>query len=148
LQLGGLLREFLTDLWIRPGALTNYWSNIRGRRFHPALAQAQVSDANAAALAFEMKSQAGGVNGWELTLRRNDWFQRNVVARLKRGESHPQPTTVFAYSYAAEHIFKHARERGWRTVLGQIDPGPADDAIVARLHQRANSNGWQPPPAE
>ena len=148
LQLGGLLREFLTDLWIRPGALTNYWSNIRGRRFHPALAQAQISDANAAALAFEMKSQAGGVNGWELTLRRNDWFQRNVVARLKRGESHPQPTTVFAYSYAAEHIFKHARERGWRTVLGQIDPGPADDAIVARLHQRANGNGWQPPPAE
>lgn len=150
LQLDGLLDAFLTDLWIRPDSLTGRWVQKRGRRFHPALAQARVSAANAAAFAFEMKSQAGGLNGWELTLRRNEWFQQNVVARLKRGPriSDQKPATVFAYSYAAEHIFNHAREQGWRTVLGQIDPGQADNAIVARLHEHGNDDGWQPAPAE
>ena len=141
LHLRGLLREFHTDIWLQ---------HKRGRRFHPALAQARVSAANAAAFTFAMKSQAGGLNGWELTVRRNEWFQRNVVARLRRREREAarKPTTVFAYSYAAAEIFDHARECGWRTVLGQIDPGPADDRIVAQLHQRANCNAWQPAPAE
>jgi glycosyltransferase involved in cell wall biosynthesis len=141
LHLHGLLHEFHTDIWIH---------HKRGRRFHPALATARVNAANAAAFAFEMKSQAGRLNGWELTVRRNEWFQRNVVARLKRGEREParKPTTLFAYSYAAEQIFNHARERGWRTVLGQIDPGVADEQIVVRLHHRANGNGWHPAPAE
>jgi glycosyltransferase involved in cell wall biosynthesis len=148
LQRHGLLGAFLTDLWIRPTSLIGRWVNKRGRRFHPALAQARVSAANAAAFAFEMKSQAGGLNGWDLTVRRNEWFGQNVVARLKRSASGRRPTTVFAYSYAAEQIFNHARERGWRTVLGQIDPGPADDQIVARLHQRGNGDGWQPAPVD
>lgn len=150
LQLRGLLREFFTDFWIRPNALTNYWRNKAGRRFHPGLDQAYVTAANAAALAFEIKSQAGGLSGWELISKRNEWFQRNVVARLKRRAREPQqqPVTVFAYSYAAEHIFNYARERGWRTVLGQIDPGPAEEWIVADPRQRANGNGWQSAPAE
>ena len=150
LQLGGLLREFLTDLWIRPNTLTNYWSNKLGRRFHPELAQAHVTAANAAAFAFEFKSQAGGFKGWELISKRNECFQQNVLARLKRLEREPneQQTTIFAYSYAAEHIFDHARERGWRTVLGQIDPGPAEEPIIAHLHQTGRVNGWQPAPAE
>src|SRR6476646_1171872 len=137
LQLAGLLRELLTDLWLWPNAVTNYWSSKRGVRFHAGLSEARVSAANAAALAFAMKSQAGGLDGWELISKRNDWFQRNVVSRLKRREraSSRQPMTVFAYSYAVEHIFRHARERGWRTVLGQIDPGPGDEQILAHLHQ-------------
>ena len=150
LQRDGRLREFLTDLWIRPRSLTKHWVHKRGGRFHPALAQARVSAANAAAFAFEMKSRAGGLNGWDLTLRRNEWFQRSVVARLQRGAgpSQRQPLTVFAYSYAAERIFNYARERGWRTVLGQIDPGAADEKIVARLHEHANGDRWQPAPPD
>ena len=141
LHLRGLLHEFHTDIWI---------PNKRGRRFHPALAQAQVSAANTAAFAFAMKSQAGGLSGWNLTIRRNEWFQRNVVGRLKRREaiSDRQRPTVFAYSYAAQDIFEHAREHGWRTVLGQIDPGPADEQIVAHLHERANDYRWQPAPPD
>jgi glycosyltransferase involved in cell wall biosynthesis len=132
-----LLRELFTDLW------------LRRRRFHPALSNARVNAANTAAFAFAMKARAGRLNGWELISQRNDWFQRNVVARLARHRVDPsQRTTVFAYSYAAEHIFEHARERGWRTVLGQIDPGPADNEIVARLHEHEDDDGWQPAPAE
>ena len=39
--------------------------------------------------------------------------------------------TLIAYSYAALEIFKFARTRGWRTILGQIDPGPPEARIVA-----------------
>lgn len=137
LQRAGLLRELFTDLW------------LRRRRFHPALSNARVSAANTAAFAFAMKARAGRINGWDLITQRNDWFQRNVAARLaRRRRESCQSTTVFAYSYAAEQIFEHAREQGWRTVLGQIDPGPADDEIVGRLHQHGNGDGWQRAPPE
>ena len=149
LQLNGLLREFLTDLWIRPGTVGN-WQNKLAARFHPALADARVTAANAAALAFEFKWQASGMNGWALIGKRNDWFQESVIVQLARRApvlGH-QPLTVFAYSYAARRIFEFARTRGWRTVLGQIDPGPAEERLVARLHYNGNGNGWQRAPSD
>lgn len=149
LQLGGLLREFMTDVWIRPKSLSQYWGNKLAGRFHPGLAGAQVTAPNAAALTFELKSQAMGLAGWELIDRRNEWFQRHVVAQLtRRHERDDQPLTVFAYSYAADRIFKFARERGWRKILGQIDPGPAEERIVARLNETLNGNGWKPAPPQ
>jgi glycosyltransferase involved in cell wall biosynthesis len=133
LQLGGLLGEFITDLWTK---------RFTGR-FHPSLANARVTAPNLAALTFELKAYVTGANGWKLIHRRNEWFQQHAVYKL-----HKQPAngsrTVFAYSYAAEEIFKLARERGWRTVLGQIDPGPAEERIVAGLH----NGDWKPAPAE
>jgi glycosyltransferase involved in cell wall biosynthesis len=45
--------------------------------------------------------------------------------------------TVFAYSYAAREIFSYARSRGWNTILGQIDPGPFEEKLVAELHGRS-----------
>ncbi len=57
--------------------------------------------------------------------------------------------TVFAYSYAAAEIFKFARARGWRTVLGQIDLGPADERLIAELHKNAGvEHKWNPAPKE
>ena len=55
-----------------------------------------------------------------------------------------------AYSYAAREILRLARDRGWRTVLGQIDPGPAEDRIVARLYRKSQSyaDAFERPPAE
>jgi glycosyltransferase involved in cell wall biosynthesis len=40
---------------------------------------------------------------------------------------------VFAYSYAAREILRVARDFGYTTVLGQIDPGPAEERIVNEL---------------
>lgn len=152
LQLSGRLREFLTDLWIRPGTLTNRLKHKLAGRFHPSLAGARVTAPNTAALAFELKSQAAGLRGWALIKKRNDWFQENVVTQLARRAPEQQPVTVFAYSYAADRIFKLARERGWRTVMGQIDPGPAEERIVARLHESVTGtgigNGWKPAPVD
>ena len=131
LKLSGLLGEFITDVWTR---------RLTGR-FHSDLASAQVSAPNISALAFELKTQATGVNGWELITQRNEWFQQRALDHLHKQPANG-PRTVFAYSYAAERIFEFARERGWRTVLGQIDPGPVEEQRIAQLHEKAQ------PPAE
>jgi len=145
LHLSGLLSEFITDLWVRPGTLMHSWRKRLTGRFHPGLASAQVTAPNVAALTFELKAYATGANGWRLISQRNEWFQQCALDQLHKQPVNG-PRTVFAYSYAAERIFKFARERGWRTVLGQIDPGPVEERIVARLNEK--NSDWEPAPAE
>jgi glycosyltransferase involved in cell wall biosynthesis len=135
LQRSGLLGQFITDVW-----------SSAFRRFHPELANARVTAPNIAALTFELKASLTRENGWKLITRRNEWFQRHAVKQLASAETNGKHT-VFAYSYAAEQIFKFARKRGWRTVLGQIDPGPADERIVAGLHEKFGSD-WEAAPSE
>lgn len=137
LQLSGLLDEFITDVWTR---------RLTGR-FHPGLARAHVRAPNISALTFELKAQATRLNGWKLITQRNEWFQQRALDHLQKQPANG-PRTVFAYSYAAERIFHFARSRGWKTVLGQIDPGPAEEQLIAQLHQKARQNHWQPPPAD
>ena len=116
-------------------------------RFHPELANARITAPNIAALTLELKASVTRENGWKLITRRNEWFQRQAVAQLAQSKSTNGNHTVFAYSYAAERIFRFARERGWRTVLGQIDPGPAEERIVAGLHEKFAVK-WEPAPRE
>ena len=140
LQLSGLLGEFITDLWMRSGKFG---------RFHPELSQAHVTAPNFSKFVFELKASAAQRSSWDLINRRNDWFQRRALDQLDKQRSNGTHT-VFAYSYAADRIFKFARERGWKTVLGQIDPGPVEERIVAGLNEKfvAERNGWEPAPAE
>ena len=134
LQLGGVLDEFVTDFWFRP------------RRFHPGLADARVIASNIPALFFELKASFARENGWRLISRRNEWFQQQAVGHLKANANGNH--TVFAYSYAAKQIFEFARARGWQTVLGQIDPGPAEERIVTGLHETSaiKHTHWEPAP--
>lgn len=135
LKLGGLLEKFITDMWIR-----------RAGRYHPELADARVVAPNISALTFELKASFASENGWKLIGRRNQWFQKHVVDHLKATANGNH--TVFAYSYAAKEIFEFARARGWRTVLGQIDPGPAEERIVASLEKNSAipHTHWEPAP--
>ena len=142
LQRRGLLEELITDLWIRPGSVLRSLRNGLAGRFHPSLSAVRVTAPNASALTFAVRSSLTGETGWNLINKRNDWFQRWVVDQLSR-RNNPDVRSVFAYSYAAKDIFRFARGRGWRTVLGQIDPGPAEERIVAGLNA---NHGWQPAP--
>ncbi len=144
LQRSGLLRQLITDLWVRPGSVLRSLKTGMAGRFHPSLSSANVTDMNLEALAFEVGATLRCMTNWTLITRRNDWFQRSVVNQLP---SNHASLTVFAYSYAAEEIFKVARERGWQTVLGQIDPGPAEERIVAKLNS-THKGGWRPAPAD
>jgi glycosyltransferase involved in cell wall biosynthesis len=126
-------------------------------RFHPDLAGAPVRAWNAGLVAFELAARIRGRSGWPLTIARNRWFQSRVVPQLARlpvtstrdrqsGER-VEPI-LFSYSYAALANLRVAKQRGWRTVLGQIDPGPPEERIVAELSRRfpQYAGPWQPAP--
>jgi len=146
LKLAGLLGEFITDLWIRPGTLLHKWKKPLSGRFHPGLEGARVVAPNIPALAFELNASLARKNGWTLISRRNEWFQKRAVGQL--AHNHNGNHTVFAYSYAAKRIFEFARERGWRTVLGQIDPGPAGERVVSGFQHTCPiaPTHWEPAP--
>ena len=119
-------------------------------RFHPDLADANIYAPTGANIAFELRSKLAGLHNWPLIIARNEWFQKVAVARLSRIAAASTSKTVMAYSYAAMEIFRFARARGWRTVLGQIDPGLPEERIVARLYEEdSDQRGrWQPAPPE
>ena len=109
---------------------------------------ATVRSANTSLLVFELASRAQKLQGWNLTRGRNSWFQNHAVSQLARTKTGGQPN-LFAYSYAAKQALKFAKERSWKTVLGQIDPGPAEERIVERLHEEAGQTAaWEPAPEQ
>jgi glycosyltransferase involved in cell wall biosynthesis len=147
----GFLSELITDFWLAPGTAASAFKNGFSDRYHSELKNAKVQSDNFSVVAFELKSRLGGNNGWRLIQRRNARFQKFALAELSRvakevGDRH---ITVFAYSYAAAKLFEFARERSWTTVLGQIDPGPADERLIGKLHEaRDLLDGWKPAPEE
>jgi glycosyltransferase involved in cell wall biosynthesis len=126
-------------------------SDLR-HRFHPDLGDATVRAPNTQTLAFEAESRLRGLSGWALIRARNDWFQRHAIAKLTQTANcaDGRDCTLFAYSYAANHLFEFARKRNWRTVLGQIDPGLQEEKIVGQLYQGNPEQraSWAPAPAE
>jgi glycosyltransferase involved in cell wall biosynthesis len=150
----GILECLLTDAWVPPGSLVamlgrGQRSDISSR-WHQELRDAPVRAFTASLLMFELLARARRLTGWDEIIARNEWFQRKVVDFLT---SDFRPLTsgapiLFAYSYAARNIFRLAKERGWRTVLGQIDPGPIEERIVAEEVARAPelAGDWKPAP--
>ena len=152
LHRAGRLRLATTELWVPPRTLLHRLGGQRLReRYHPELAGAPVDAWNYRALALELAFRLRRMNLWKGIVARNRWFQRRCVSRLSQ-MSFPagEPVTVFAYSYAARGIFELARSRGWRTVLGQMDPGQYDERLMVDLYRRRAdvSRGWDPIPAE
>lgn len=136
LQQRGLLDALITDLWAKPGSMIGLRKNGVRERYHPGLAAAQVQAANLGALAFELSARTRGLSGWKLITKRNNWFQSFSVAQLRLRPRSRGSCTVFAYSYAARRIFEHARARGWKTILGQIDAGPPEERKIEQAQGR------------
>ncbi|MCA9235141.1 MAG: glycosyltransferase family 4 protein [Planctomycetales bacterium] len=135
--------------------VTDYWAGhfrwllprrLR-ERVHDDIERDCVRSFNTRFLRGELSSTLAGKRGWDAILARNEWFQKyasDVVRALVRQS--PEPPVVFAYSYAAEAILEVARDAGCPTVLGQIDPGPAEWRIVDQLAQREGVNSSDRPP--
>jgi len=119
-------------------------------RYHPDLANADVEGLNFSSLRFELLSRVRRQTGWTQIMARNKWFQRQAVSILSGSQLSTldsQPV-LFAYSYAARDIFRFAKAQGRKTVLGQIDPGPLEEEIVAGEVARERDVGalWEPAP--
>lgn len=146
LHRSGRLAALYTDAWIAEGSSARALAPRRlAERFHAELAHARVESETSSLLAFEALATLAGRQGWDRMIARNDWFQGRVADRLARERGNPG---VFSFSYTANRLFELARSRGWRTALGQIDPGPAEERIVRRLHERhpGLAGPWQPAP--
>ena len=150
------LRLLITDAWVQPRSVIRALGSGLRERFHPELASASTKAWNTGLIAFEAASRIRKLSGWQRAIARNRWFQRRACAYLARKAETPKSETlkteliIFAYSYAARDIFRFAKQRGWKTALGQIDPGPVEEKIVADEVARVPelAGDWRPAPPE
>ena len=153
LHQGGQLRHLITDAWVPPDSKLNdlprVSASLRGR-YRPELADANVSAFNYSLIAFELNQRLRGIAGWKRTIARNHWFQKKALSVLKKlAPQFSEPPVIFSYSYAALEIFRFAKQQGWKTVLGQIDPGIREEDLVIVEHQRHGDLApqWEPAPS-
>lgn len=151
----GELTALVTDFWVEPGSMLARLPGGRRLkdRFHPGLDGARVIAPNLRMLGFEAALRLRQRDGWDAIQARNALFQRQslkVLGELESRTARRSVPTLFSYSYAARDLFRYAKARGWRTVLGQIDPGPEEERIVAAEHKRYPhlASSWKPVPAQ
>ena len=152
LHQAGQLGALMTDCWTPANSVRHRIPGARRLkdRHHPDLGDAPIADFSAVMLACEGWWRVQRRTGWPLMLARNAVFQNLVVRELdRRFLNDNQPRSLFAYSYAALEPIRWAKQRGWRTVLGQIDPGPEEERIVKAANERCLGLGsrWTPAPA-
>jgi glycosyltransferase involved in cell wall biosynthesis len=145
----GALGQLITDAWVRPGNPLGLLSASLKARFHAELGKADVYGPAIRCLTFELRARRAAQAGWPLVMARNRWFQQVALSRLSRMAAGERTPVLMSYSYAAAELFAFARRRGWRTVLGQIDPGPVEEEIVAGLRVSAprTAGVWTRAPA-
>ncbi len=145
----GRLARLITDAWMPPGSPLHALPGGRARRlrerFHPEL-EGRTTGLTMSLISHELLWSAKGLRGWDLFMARNEWFQVRAASALAAIAGRP---IVFAHSYAALEVFRNAKRRGCRCVLGQIDPGERHFAIVNETARQAPEYGAPPqaPPA-
>jgi len=154
------LLSLITDAWVLPDSPINYlpFAAIKPlkERFHPELSSANVQAITFDLGRFELIQKTFKSNSWQRTIARNQWFQKKALVQLSKiakeindtitsGTSRP---TLFAYSYAALDLLRFAKEQGWQTILGQIDPGIVEEQIMKAEYERypIYRNAWNPAP--
>ena len=148
-----MLGRLVTDAWVPPSSFLAKLSGSRlADRFHNELRHAPTIAFNSSLILFETLTRVRHLTDWQKIFARNRWFQRKIVSYLRSSQLlalNSQPI-LLSYSYTALEPFRHAKSRGWKTVLLQIDPGPEEEKIVAEEVARvpALAGYWQPAPAE
>ncbi len=141
------LTLLLTDAWVSPQSALNHLpgkisASLKGR-FHEDLANAPVRAFNSSLLQFELTQKLKKTPAWNRVLARNNWFQQQALRYLRAiAPQLSRSTVLFSYSYTALNLFRFAKQQGWQTVLGQIDPGPLEEKIVAE--EQAKHPGLEP----
>ncbi len=148
------LHRLITDAWVAPGSMLprlpgKPWRSL-GDRYHPDLATAPITAFTQGLLRFELQQRLQKTAPWPRMIARNQWFQRRAIQALEQIPTQTDsPPVFFTYSYAALDLLRYAKQRGWTTVLGQIDPGLMEEKIVMAEHQRYPhlAPHWQPVPS-
>jgi len=139
------LAQMITDAWAPPGSPYAQLGRKLADRYHPDLLGAPVFAPTFDNLLAESIARARRQTGWTRIMQRNAWFETITGARLKRLSQSQPPGILFAYRYAARGVFQTAKSLGWKTVLGQIDPGPVEARLVDRLYAEAGQTDQREP---
>lgn len=153
LHQAGKLHSLVTDAWVTPSSKLNWVPGLRSLcdRHHLDLATASIKTFTPSLIHFEATHRLQKTAPWERMMARNQWFQNRALSYLDSVKNFGNPKPVlFAYSYAALDLLRYAKKRGWRTVLGQIDPGIAEEKIVTAEHIKYPSlaPNWKPVPPD
>ena len=147
-----VLAAMVTDFW----APKKHWfrfipglTRLRDR-YIISLASVMVLAPNIRMFCFELWQRLLKRRGWPVNMARNTLFQKFAISKFDKLAMQHEQLALFSYSYAARDLFDEAKRRGWKTLLGQIDPGPEEERIVAAEHERYPKLGsrWQPAPTE
>jgi glycosyltransferase involved in cell wall biosynthesis len=134
----GVLDWLVTDFWWPPGRLASAAPLAMRGRWHEELRDARVKSFNKQCLLFESRTRLLDQQGWTQMMNRNRWFQSQAVRWLEQQlhRNDPNPPIVASYSYAASRLFFAAKRLGYRTIMFQIDPGPAEENILLGIEQK------------
>ena len=142
------LSALITDAWMPPRSrLPGSPLRSLNDRYHPDLATAPIQAFTSATIGFELRQRLQKTSGWERMINRNQWFQRSAIQQLERSK-YPANSVLFTYSYAALELLQYAKSKGWKTVLGQIDPGIIEEKIVQAEYAKHSDlvPDWRPVP--
>jgi glycosyltransferase involved in cell wall biosynthesis len=119
----------ITDTWLSLGAaalVRPFHPSLAARR-HERLPDSKVRSNTAGRLLTDLRLRRQRKSSWSTILERNEWFG----AWAAEQSAHVGSPIVFAYSYTARLPFTEAKLRGALCILGQIDPGPREEEVVA-----------------
>ncbi|MGL6343792.1 MAG: glycosyltransferase family 4 protein [Waterburya sp.] len=135
----GELKYLITDAWIDSfsslNLLPNFLLTNLRERYHPELNKARIKAFTDPLIIWELSQKYNNLSGWDKIIARNSWWQEQVLKVLPKLKYINQNTTLFAYSYTALELFQYAKSQGWKTVLGQIDPGIIEEKLVIKQNQ-------------
>jgi glycosyltransferase involved in cell wall biosynthesis len=129
LDSAGKLDCLITDTWLSSGAaalVRPFHSSLAGRR-HERLSDSKVRSNTAGRLLTDLRLRRQRKSSWSTILERNAWFGAWAAEQSAKAGS----PVVFSYSYTAKLPFAEAKRRGALCILGQIDPGPREEEVVA-----------------
>lgn len=129
----GMLAALLTDFWMPDSFASRLLPRSLRGRYHPNLRAAKVTGPFLPMLLNEWRIRRSPKEGWDAILTRNRQYQdcvsKHVERTLRSGD------VFFSYSYTAKKPFQIAKKKGAICVLGQIDPGLCEAAIVEGLRE-------------
>ncbi|HXA01676.1 MAG TPA: glycosyltransferase family 4 protein [Cytophagaceae bacterium] len=152
---GDILKSLITDVWVRDNFLIKILRNIASsgivkkllQRYHPSLSHVKVYSFSLAGIYFEVSNRLQKLSGWNLTIKRNNWFQEKTSQIIKL--KYPgQNEILFSFAYTALKPFEYAKSKGWRTVLYQIDPGIEEENIVKLENSNVKNSDWVAAPTK
>ncbi|NET31567.1 MAG: glycosyltransferase family 4 protein [Cyanothece sp. SIO1E1] len=152
----GQLHTLITDAWVTPQSPLHYLpdrvAKSLGDRYHPDLSTAHIKAFTRSLIPFELGQRLSRTSGWSNILLRNQWFQHRALRTLKvlaNQLTAQERPILFSYSYTALKLFRYAKQQGWYTILGQIDPGVTEEKQVASLqatYGHRYQSTWAPAP--